>query len=46
MDRLYNTLLVCESGEEVTKTESSLMKSDETNFQCSINGSIRMNINE
>jgi len=46
LDRMYSILLVYERGEEVTKTESSLMKPDETSFQCSINGPIRMNINE
>jgi hypothetical protein len=43
---MYSILLVYERGEEVTNTESSLMKPDETSFQCSINGPIRMNINE
>jgi hypothetical protein len=45
LDRMYSVLLVYERGEEVTKTESSLMKPDETSFQYSINGPIRMNIN-
>jgi hypothetical protein len=40
LDRMYSILLVYETGEEVTKTESSLMKQDETSFQCSINGPI------
>jgi hypothetical protein len=46
LDRMYSILLVCEREEEVTKTELSLMNPDETSFQCSINGPIRMNINE
>jgi hypothetical protein len=45
LDRMYSILLVYERGEEVTKTESSLMKPDETSFKCSINGPIHMNIN-
>jgi hypothetical protein len=46
LDRMYSILLAYERGDEVTKTESSLVKPDETNFECSINGPIRMNINE
>jgi hypothetical protein len=46
LDRMYSILLVYERGEEVTKTESSLMKPDETSFKCSINRPMRMNINE
>jgi hypothetical protein len=44
LDRMYSILLVYERGEEVTKTESSLMKPAEISFQCSINGPVRMNI--
>jgi hypothetical protein len=43
---MYSILLVYERGEEVTKTESSLMKPDEISFQCSIHGPICMNIKE
>jgi hypothetical protein len=46
LDRMYSILLVYERGEEVTKTESGLMKPDEISFQFSINGPVRMNINE
>jgi hypothetical protein len=46
LDGMYSILLVYVRGEEVTKTESSLMKPDETSFQSCINGPIPMNIDE
>jgi hypothetical protein len=46
LDRMHSILLVYERGEGVTKTVSRLMKLYETSFKYSINGPMRVNINE